>query len=69
MLGVRIRVSSMCYLITCYFFHQASSLSVTSVRTGAGLRLGEAYGVFYLPGFVLAVPVPYLLGTQPPFTT
>ena len=69
MLGVRIRVSSMSYLITCNCFHLASSLSVTSVRTGAELWLGQANGVFYLPRFGVAVPVPYLLGTQPPFTT
>ena len=34
---------------------------------GAGLRVGQAYGVFYLPGFGLAVPAPWLLGTQLPF--
>ena len=48
----------------------------TGLRVGllAGLRVGQAYGVFYstylyLPGFGLAVPVPWLLGTQPPFAT
>ena len=35
----------------------------------AGLRVGQAYGVFYLPGFGLAVPALWLLGTQPPFAT
>ena len=46
-------------------------------RAGAGLRaglvaglwVGQAYGVFYLPGFGLVVPAPWLLGTQPPFVT
>ena len=35
----------------------------------AGLRVWQADGVFYLPGFGLAVPAPWLLGTQPPFAT
>ena len=28
----------------------------------AGLQIGQAYGVFYLPGFGLAVPVPLAPG-------
>ena len=52
-----------------------SFYSVTGARAGAGLRaglvaglwVGQAYGMFYLPGFGLAVPAPWLLGTQPPF--
>ena len=32
----------------------------------AGLRVGQAYGVFYRPGFWLAVPAPRSLSTQPP---
>ena len=39
---------------------------MTGARVGAGLRaglvaglwIGQAYGVFYLPGFGLAVPAP-----------
>ena len=39
---------------------------MTGARVGAGLRaglvaglwVGQAYGVFYLPGFGLAVPAP-----------
>ena len=50
---------------------------MTGARGGAGLRaglvaglwVGQAYGVFYLPGFGLAVPAPWLQGTQPPFVT
>ena len=35
----------------------------------AGLRVGQAYGVFHRPGFGLLVPVPRSLSTQPPFAT
>ena len=35
----------------------------------AGLRVGQAYGVFHRPGFGSLVPVPRSLGTQPPFAT
>ena len=35
----------------------------------AGLRVGQAYEVFYRPGFGLAVPAPKSLSTQPPFAT
>ena len=50
---------------------------MTGARAGAGLRAGlvaglwvrQAYGVFYLPGFGLAAPDPWLLGTQSPFAT
>ena len=46
-------------------------VSVTGAWAGAGLqaglvagfRVGQAYGVFYLPGIGLAVPAPWLLGT------
>ena len=31
----------------------------------ARLWVGQTYGVFYLPGFGLMVPAPWLLGTQP----
>jgi len=33
----------------------------------AGLRVGQAYGVFQRPEFGLLVPVPRSLSTQPPF--
>ena len=46
-----------------------TSLIVMCARAGAGLQAGQAYGVFYLPGFRLAVPAPWLLSTQPPFAT
>ena len=35
----------------------------------AGLRVGQAYGVFHCPGFGLLVSVPRSLSTQPPFAT
>ena len=35
----------------------------------AGLRVGQAYGVFHRPRFGSLVPVPRSLGTQPPFAT
>ena len=35
----------------------------------AGLRVGQAYGVFHRPGFESLVPVPRSLSTQPPFAT
>ena len=35
----------------------------------AGLRVGQAHGVFHLPGFGLLVSVPRFLCTQPPFAT
>ena len=35
----------------------------------AGLRVGQAYGVFHWSGFGLLVPVPRSLSTQPPFAT
>ena len=35
----------------------------------AGLRVRQAYGVIYRPGFGLLVPVPKSLSTQPPFVT
>ena len=35
----------------------------------AGLRVGQAYGVFHRPGFGLLVSVPKSLSTQPPFAT
>ena len=35
----------------------------------ARLRVGQAYTVFYRPGFGLAVPAPTSLSTQPPFAT
>ena len=35
----------------------------------AGLRVGQAYGVFHRPGFGLLVSVPRSLSTQPPFAT
>ena len=35
----------------------------------AGLRVGQAYGVFHQPGFGLLVSVPRSLSTQPPFAT
>ena len=35
----------------------------------AGLRVGQAYGVFHRPGFGLLVSVPRSLSTQPPFPT
>ena len=35
----------------------------------AGLRVGQAYGVFHRPGFGLLVSVPRSLCTQPPFAT
>ena len=35
----------------------------------AGLWVGQAYGVFYLPGLGLALPAPWLQGTQPPFAS
>ena len=35
----------------------------------AGLRVGQAYGVFHQPGFGLLVSVPRCLSTQTPFAT
>ena len=35
----------------------------------AGLRVGQAYGVFHRPGVGSLVPVPRSLSTQPPFAT
>ena len=35
----------------------------------AGLRVGQAYGVFHRPGFGLLVSVSRSLSTQPPFAT
>ena len=35
----------------------------------AGLRVGQAYGVFHQPGFGLLVSEPRSLSTQPPFAT
>ena len=35
----------------------------------AGLRVGQAYGVFHRSGFGLLVSVPRSLSTQPPFVT
>ena len=35
----------------------------------AGLRVGQAYGVFHLPGLGFLVSVPRSLSTQPPFAT
>ena len=35
----------------------------------AGLRVGQAYGVFHRPGFGLLVSVPRSLSTQPLFAT
>ena len=35
----------------------------------AGLRVGQAYGVFHRPGFGLLVSVPRSLSTQTPFAT
>ena len=35
----------------------------------AGLRVGQAYGVFHRPGFGLLVSVPRSLSAQPPFAT
>ena len=35
----------------------------------AGLRVGQAYGVFHRPGFGLLVSVPRSLSTQLPFAT
>jgi len=35
----------------------------------AGLRVGQAYGVFHRPGFGLLASVPRSLSTQPPFAT
>ena len=35
----------------------------------AGLRVGQACGVFHLPGFGLLVSVPRSLSTQPSFVT
>ena len=35
----------------------------------AGLRVGQAYGVFHRPGFLLLVSVPRSLSIQPPFAT
>ena len=35
----------------------------------AGLRVGQACGVFHRPGFGLLVSVPRYLSTQPPFAT
>ena len=35
----------------------------------AGLRVGQAYGVFHQPGFGLLGSVPRPLSTQPPFAT
>ena len=50
---------------------------MTGARVGVGLRaglvaglwVGQAHGVLYLPGFGLVVPALWLLGTQPPFAT
>ena len=44
---------------------------MAGLRVGlvAGLRVGQAYGVFHRPGFGLLVPVPRSLSTQPPFAT
>ena len=50
---------------------------MTGARVGAGSRaglvaglwVGQAYGVFYLPGFGVGGTSPWLLGTQPPFAT
>ena len=36
---------------------------------GAGLRVGQAYGVSHRPGFGLLGSVPRSLSTQPPFVT
>ena len=38
-------------------------------RLVAGLRVGQAYGVFHRPGVGSLVPVPRSLSTQPPFAT
>ena len=35
----------------------------------AGLRVGQAHGVFHQPGFGLLVSVPRSLSTQPPLAT
>ena len=35
----------------------------------AGLRVGQAYGVFHRPGFGFLVSVPRSLSTQTPFAT
>ena len=35
----------------------------------AGLRVGQAYGVFHGPGFGLLVSVARSLSAQPPFAT
>ena len=35
----------------------------------AGVRVGQAYGVFHRPGFGLLGSVPRSLSTQPPFAT
>ena len=35
----------------------------------AGLRVGQAYGVFHRPGFGLLGSVPRSLSTQPPLAT
>ena len=35
----------------------------------AGLRVGQAYGLFHRPGFGFLVSVPGSLSTQPPFAT
>ena len=35
----------------------------------AGVRVGQAYGVFHRPGFGSLVLVPRSLSTQPPFAT
>ena len=42
---------------------------VWQVGLTAGLRVGQAYGVFHRPGFGLLVPVPRSLSSQPPFAT
>ena len=74
----RSHVFSVCPLSSPYSFCFSTELqhSMMVAWTGAGfwqaglvagLRVGQAYGVFYQPGFGSAVPAPRSLSTQPAF--
>ena len=71
------RVWQLCLLVHVLDYTELL-FSVTGARTGAGfcwaglvagLWVGQPYGVFYQPGFGLAVPALRSLSTQPPFAT